>query len=247
MTNPDGPDQVALLIDIANCCNVNFAQLLELARRRGELVITRAYGNFANCRDLSEAAQQLFLLGVHLIHCPAWPNGSGEMKSTADETLMRDAHTLLFTEPNLSRFVIASGDGHFVPLVSGIRRRGRQAIVMANRQQTSDLLKQAANEYVPLLPVATSVPQDIFHALVRATRSLQKACSCSAVYPSQIKQAMSQALGEFDEKQYRDRQNRPFKKFVEFLKEAEARGHIHLVRQGNGILVTTAGEQARVA
>ena len=109
MTNLDGPDQVALLIDIANCRNVNFTQLLELARRRGELVITRAYGNFANCRDLS------------------------------------------------------------------------------------------------------------------------------------------QLLGEFDEKQYRDRKNRPFKKFIEFLKEAEARGHIHLVRQGSGFLVTTAAEQARVA
>jgi hypothetical protein len=214
MTDNGLQDQVALLIDTANCRNVNFTQLLELARRRGELVVMRAYGNFANSRDLSEAAQQLFLLGVQLIHCPAWPNGSGEMKCTADEVLMREAQTLLFTEQRLSRFIIASGDGHFIPLVCEIKRQGRKAIVMANRQQTSDMLKQAADEYVPLSPVAAFVPLEIFQALVKVIRSLQKTQSRSAANPGQIKQAMIESLGEFDEKQYRDRKNRPFKKFL---------------------------------
>jgi hypothetical protein len=247
MTDNDFQNQVALLIDTANCRNVNFAQLLELARRQGEVVVMRAYGNFANSRVLSEAAQHLFLLGVQLIHCPAWPNGSGEMKCTADEVLMHDAQTLLFTEQSLSRFIIASGDGHFIPLICEIKRQGRKAIVMANWQQISDMLKQAADEYVPLSSVAAFVPPAIFQALVKAIRSLQKAQSRSAADPGQVKQALIETLGQFDEKQYRDRKNRPFKKFTEFLKEAEARGHIHLVRQGNGFLVTTVSEQARAA
>lgn len=247
MTDNGLQEQAALLIDTANCRNVDFTQLLDLARKGGELAVTRAYGNFANSRDLSEAAQQLFLLGVQLIHCPAWPNGSGGMKSTADEVLMRDTHTLLFTEQSLSRFVIASGDGHFIPLVCEIKRQGRKAIVMANRQQISDMLKQAADEYVPLAPMASFIPPEIFQALVRATCSLQKAQSRSATYPGQVKQAMIKSLGEFDEKQYRDRKNRPFKKFTEFLKEAEVRGHVHLVRQGNSFLVTTTSEKAQAA
>jgi hypothetical protein len=91
---------------------------LELAWQQGKLIVTRAYGNFANARYLGEAAQALFLLGVQLIHCPAWRNGSDQLKSTADEMLMNDARTLLLTEEQVSRFIIASG-GVEVPLFAG--------------------------------------------------------------------------------------------------------------------------------
>jgi uncharacterized LabA/DUF88 family protein len=240
-------EQVALLIDVANCRNLDLKQMLDVAQQQGELVVVRAYGNYANGRDLSEAAQELFLHGVQLIHCPAWRNGSGGWKSTADETLMNDACRLLFTERRVTTFMIASGDGHFVPTIREIKKRGKKAIVITGRSQASIPLRQTSDECILVPPVAAPVPEAIFQALVKAVRQLQKAQSRNAVYPSCLKQKMIELLGEFDHTQYRDRKNRPFKKFIDFLREAQSRGWIRLLRQGNDFLITAVSEYSQAA
>jgi hypothetical protein len=240
-------EQVVLLIDVANCRNLDLKQMLDIAGQRGKLVAARGYGNYANGRNLGEAARELFLQGVQLIHCPAWRNGSGEWKSTADETLMNEAGRLLFTEDHAGKFIIASGDGHFVPLVREIKKQGKVAIVIAGRSQISFPLRQAADECILLPPVADPVPEAIFQTLVEAVRSLQIAHSQSAVDPGTVKQKMVDLLGEFDEKDYRDRKNRPFRRFTDFLREAQSQGRVRLIRQGKGVLVTTISDSSQAA
>jgi uncharacterized LabA/DUF88 family protein len=240
-------EQVVFLIDVANCRNLDFGQMYQIAQQHGELLVARAYGNYANSRDLGEAALKLFTLGVQLIHCPAWRNGSGEWKSCSDEALMSEARTLLFTEEEISKFIIASGDGHFVTTLCEIKKRGKKAIVMTGRGRAGAMLKEAADEVILLSPMASPVPKEIYQTLVQAIQLLQRAQRRSAVHPGRVKEKMIELLGEFDEKMYRDRKNRPFKKFSEFLKEAQAQGWIRLIQQDNDLLVTTAAERSRSA
>ena len=247
MSRKNGRKKVALLIDTANCRNVDFEQMMRIARRHGELVVAQAYGNFTNWRDLGEAAQKLFLLGVRLIHCPAWRNGSGEWKGTADETLMNDVRTLMHTRRSVTRFIICSGDGHYVPTMCEIKKRGKEVIVMANQQAASRLVVEAADKFIPLPPVAVPVPREIFQALVKAVSSLQKAQNSTAVPLGNVKQEMIRLLGEFDEKTYRSRRGRPFRQFTEFLKEAQSQGWVRLIRQDGVILVTTASDRSQAA
>jgi hypothetical protein len=211
------------------------------------LVVARGYGNYANGRDLGEAARSLFLETVQLIHCPAWPNGSNGWKSIADETLMNDAGRLLSTQDHASKFIIASGDGHYIPLIREIKRRGKEAIVIAGRAQINFALRQAADECVLLPPVAAPVPETIFQTLVEAVRVLESTQSGKAVHPSSVKQKMINLLGEFDETHYRDRRNRPFRRFSDFLREAQSQGFICLIRQDNDLLVSTVAEYSQAA
>jgi hypothetical protein len=247
MCERDKLEEVVLLIDVANCRNLDLSKLLDVARQRGKLVVARGYGNYANGRDLGEAARELFLEAVQLIHCPAWPNGPNGWKSTADETLMSDAGRLLSTRDLASKFIIASGDGHYIPLIREIKRRGIEAIVIAGRAQINFALRQAADECVLLPPVATPVPETIFQTLVEAVRILESTQSVKAVHSGRVKQKMINLLDEFDETRYRDRRNRPFKKFSEFLREAQSQGFVCLTRQDNDILVSRVAEYSQAA
>ncbi len=239
--------KVALFIDTANCRNVDFEQVLRIARRHGDLVVTQAYGNFANTRGLGEADETLFILGARLIHCPAWRNGSGEWKSTADEMLMNDVRTLMHTSPSVTRFIICSGDGHYVPTICEIKKRGKEAIVMANQQGASRLVREVADKFIPLPPVAVPVPKGVFQALEKTVKALQKAQNKSAVPSGNVKQAMMELPGGFDEKKHRSRRGRPFRNFTEFLKEAQSEGWIRLIYQDGDILVTTVSDCAQAA
>ena len=146
--------KVALLIDTANSRKLDFKRVLRTARRHGDLAVIHAYGNFANHHDLGEAAEQLFLLGVRLVHCPAWRNGSNEWKTAADELLMSDAVALIHSRSPVTRFIICSGDGHFVPTLCAIKQQGREAFVMADPNAASRQLIKAADRFIPIPPPA---------------------------------------------------------------------------------------------
>jgi hypothetical protein len=141
--------KVAMFIDIANLLEVDLEQLVRVARRLGEIEIARGYGNFVNWRFLGAAAEQLFLQGVRLIHCPGWRNGAGgqDWKDAADELMMVDVCCLLDKRQDIDRFIICTGDGHFVPVVLAIQARGREAIIMGPPNGTSWLLREAADRY----------------------------------------------------------------------------------------------------
>lgn len=239
--------KVALFVDTANCRNVDFEQVLRIVQRHGELVVAQAYGNFSNYSYLGKTVEKLFLLGVRLIHCPAWRTSSGQLKSAADEMLMNDIRTLMQTQRDVTRFIICSGDGHYIPTICEIKKWGKEVIVMADHDGTSRLVKEAADKFIPLPPVAVPVPREVFQGLVKAVRVVQRAQSRSAVPCGNIKTKMTELLQEFDEKKYRSRRGRPFRQFSEFLREAQSEGWVRLIRQDGAILVTTPLDQPQVA
>ncbi len=225
MTRMNRP-KVALLIDTANCRNVDKVRLLKAANRFGELVVAEAYANFANSEAVAAAAEVLFLKNVQLIHCPAWNNGSGELKSTADEMLMSRMLRLAQSQPSITRLILASGDGHFIPAVLEARRRGREVIVLAEGRSASRQLKQAADHFVGLPSLAVPVPDVVYKALAQAVEEAIQYAQGKTWSYTVIKQRMEQLLGSFDESRFLDRRGRPFASFTDFYHEAEGQGRV---------------------
>ena len=137
--------KIALFIDVANVCELDMDWIVRAARRQGQLEVARAYGSFTNWRYLTPAAERLFLHGVRLIHCPAWRNASGEWKDCADELMMDEIYRTLNQKPDIDRFIICTGDGHFVPATIRIRATGREAIIIAPPDSMSRMLAKVAS------------------------------------------------------------------------------------------------------
>lgn len=231
--------KVALLIDAANCRDVDFEEVLRIARRHGQVVVSRAYSNFAYFSVFGEMAQELFTLGVQLIHCPAWGNGSGKLKSTADEVLTNDIRTLLRTKRSLDRFIICSGDGHFVPAICEIQKRSKEVIVMANEDAASHLMIEVGDKFIPLPPVTTPAPRAVFQTLVDVVRALQKAQSKTAVPSRDIQAKMTELHPGFDETHYHSRHGSRLRSFTAFLKEAQSKDWVRLHRQNGSTMVSS--------
>jgi len=247
MSRKNGRKKVALLIDAANCRNVDFEQIVRIARRHGELVVAQAYGNFSNYSYLGETADKLFLLGVRLIHCPAWRSSSGQLKSAADEMLMNDIRSLMQSKRSVTRFVICSGDGHYISTICEIKKRGKEVIVMADQQAASRWVVETADRFIPLPPVAVPVPKEVFQALAEAVKALQKAQNKRPVPHWAVRQKMTELLSEFDPTKYLHPRGRPFRHFPEFLEKAQSEGWVGLTRQDGVILVTIAPDRSQAA
>lgn len=230
---------VALLFDTANCRDVDFEETLRIARRHGDIVVSRAYGNFTHPNHLGDMAEALFLLGVQLIHCPGWHNGSGNLKSIADEVLMNDVHELLRTRRSVNRFILCTGDGHFVPTIRQLQQQGREAIVMANPDAKSRLIVQAADKFIPLPPVTVPVPRTVVQALVDAVKALHKAQRRIGGVPAEgVKPEMAKLLDGFDQTHYHSRHGSRLRSFTAFLRDAEAQGWVRLRRQDGTTFVS---------
>jgi hypothetical protein len=149
----------AVLIDVANVCELDLDKMMRAARRQGRIEILRGYGNFANRCFLSHPAERLFLHGVRLIHCPAWRNASGEWKDCADEMMMHDIHQILVARTDIDRFVICTGDGHFVPVALAIRASGREVVVISPPDGTSRMLGEVATRCLTVPHYGSELPK----------------------------------------------------------------------------------------
>jgi hypothetical protein len=138
--------KVALFIDMANVCELDMDWILRAVHRQGQIEIARAYGSFTNWRYLSPAAERLFLRGVRLVHCPAWRNARREWKDCADEIMLDDIYCTLDDKPDIDRFVICTGNGHFVPTAIRLRIHRRTVIVIAPPNGLSRMLQEVANQ-----------------------------------------------------------------------------------------------------
>lgn len=239
--------QVVVFIDIANNPNIAYEKVLRIARRYGHLVTVEAFGNFANGNIENDVAQQLFIHGIRCIHCPAWRNGSSDLKSTADETLMNTMRTLAYENPGPIRFILVSGDGHFVPTICEVKKVGHEVIVTSTENSTSRMLIEAANKFVPLPTPGNPVPREVYAALVKAVSSLQKDHGQSAVSIGRVKPRMIALLNGFDEKVFCNRRGHPFTRFSDFLRQAEELQWVRLIKDGNKTLVTTERQRKAAA
>ena len=242
------PEDLAIFIDWENIyistvteynSKPNVSAILEKAREHGRVVSATAYADWTD-GDFRDAPPTLYSNGIspRYISARYFPGGRSQKRRTnsIDVMLAVECADFLHHHAQVDSYVLVTGDGDFIPLVSLLRSRGKKVVVIGVSEATSYHLIESADEfisYASLLEeeraarVRERAPKkkttDPYGELVRAVEVLKKGGKTRVL--GQVKQQMIVQLGSFDER------NEGFKKFKDFVVEAERRGLVNTVDQ----------------
>ena len=217
----------------------NVSAILEKAREHGRIVSATAYADWTD-GDFRDAPPTLYSNGIspRYISARYFPGGRSQKRRTnsIDVMLAVECADFLHTHPQVDTYVLVTGDGDFIPLVSLLRSRGKTVVVLGVSEATSYHLIESADHfisYASLLEEERAArardrqpkkkAADPYKELVRAVEALKKGDKTRVL--GQVKQQMIVQLGSFDER------NVGFKKFKDFVVEAERRGLVNTVDQ----------------
>ena len=147
----DGNNQLAVFIDFENIAlwaereffDFEVTSLMEYLQSRGPAVVKRAYGDWSR---FSRYRDELMNNSIDLIQIYSVRVG----KNRADIRMAIDAFEIAMTRPQISNFVIISGDSDFGPLVGKLREYGRYTLGIGPRSITHHLLVKSCDEFVYL-------------------------------------------------------------------------------------------------
>jgi uncharacterized LabA/DUF88 family protein len=242
------PEDLAIFIDWENIyistvseynAKPNVSAILEKTREYGRIVSATAYADWTD-GDFRDAPPTLYSNGIspRYISARYFPGGKSQKRRTnsIDVMLAVECSDFLHNHPQVDTYVLVTGDGDFIPLVSLLRSRGKQVVVIGVSEATSYHLIESADDfisYASLLEEERAArardkgpkkkAADPFKELVRAVETLKKGGKTRVL--GQVKQQMIVQLGSFDER------NAGFKKFKDFVVEAERRGLVNTVDQ----------------
>ena len=242
------PEDLAIFMDWENIyistvteygAKPNVSAMLEKAREYGRVVSAMAYADWTD-GDFRDAPPTLYSNGIspRYISARYFPGGRSQKRRTnsIDVMLAVECSDFLHYHPQVDTYVLVTGDGDFIPLVSLLRSRGKKVVVIGVSEATSYHLIESADEfisYASLLEEERAArarerepkkkTADPYKELVRAVEALKKGGKTRVL--GQVKQQMIVQLGSFDER------NEGFKKFKDFVVEAERRGLVNTVDQ----------------
>jgi uncharacterized protein (TIGR00288 family) len=155
-THPD----VAVFIDFENVyvsvrdkldANPNFEAIMDRCEDFGRVVIARAYADWYRYPRVTSA---LYANSIEPIYVPTYyydrdmGRTGRAIKNSVDMNLCIDAMKTLFTNTNIAKFVLATGDRDFIPLVNSIRQQGKEVIIIGIGGAASSHLAQSADEFI---------------------------------------------------------------------------------------------------
>src|SRR5829696_5668678 len=254
------PEDLAVFIDWVNIyistvteygAKPNVSAILEKAREYGRIVSATAYADWTD-GDFRDAPPTLYSNGIapRYISARYFPGGRSQKRRTnsIDVMLAVECADFLHYHPQVETYVLVTGDGDFIPLVSLLRSRGKNVVVIGVSEATSYHLIESADEfisYASLLEEERAArarerepkkkAADPYRELVQAVEALKKNGRPRVL--GQVKQQMIVQLGSFDER------NEGFKKFKDFVVEAERRGLVNTVDQDLELQVYLPGEK----
>jgi uncharacterized protein (TIGR00288 family) len=275
------PD-VAVFIDFENVyvsvrdklnANPNFETIMDRCNDLGRVVIARAYADWYRYPRITSA---LYANSIEPMYVPTYyydkdmGRTGRAIKNSVDMNLCIDAMKTLYTNTTIGKFVLATGDRDFIPLVNSIRQQGKEVIVIGIGGAASEHLAQSADEFIfyeqligktvtpsrrsKSTPSRDSAPDevaaapkepapepDIYSVLVDAIHLVRERGYVSTL--GSIKLVMKELMGgDFKESRYRDINGRAFTKFKEFVMDAERRGKVQIFTSGTINEVFLPGE-----
>ena len=160
MLNDSQRPDVAVFIDFENVyvsvrdkldANPNFESIMDRCEDFGRVVIARAYADWYRYPRVTSA---LYANAIEPMYVPTYyydrdmGRTGRPIKNSVDMNLCIDAMKTLYTNPNIGRFVLATGDRDFIPLVNTIRQQGKEVIVIGIGGAASSHLAQSADEFI---------------------------------------------------------------------------------------------------
>jgi uncharacterized LabA/DUF88 family protein len=242
------PEDLAIFIDWENIyistvteykAKPNVSAILEKSREYGRIVSATAYADWTE-GDFRQAPPTLYSNGIspRYISARYFPGGKASKRRTnsIDVMLAVECSDFLHKHPQVDTYVLVTGDGDFIPLVSLLRSQGKTVVVIGVSEATSYHLIESADHFISYASLleedrAARAPEkeqkkaaaDPYQELVRAVETLKKGGRPRVL--GQVKQQMIVQLGSFDER------NAGFKKFKDFVVEAERRNLVNTVDQ----------------
>ena len=242
------PEDLAIFIDWENIyistvteykAKPNVSAILEKSREYGRIVSATAYADWTE-GDFRQAPPTLYSNGIspRYISARYFPGGKASKRRTnsIDVMLAVECSDFLHNHPQVDTYVLVTGDGDFIPLVSLLRSQGKTVVVIGVSEATSYHLIESADHFISYASLleedrAARAPEkeqkkeaaDPYQELVRAVETLKKGGRPRVL--GQVKQQMIVQLGSFDER------NAGFKKFKDFVVEAERRNLVNTVDQ----------------
>ena len=217
----------------------NVSAMLEKAREYGRIVSATAYADWTE-GDFRQAPPTLYSNGItpKYISARYFPGGKASKRRTnsIDVMLAVECSDFLHKHPQVGTYVLVTGDGDFIPLVSLLRSQGKNVVVIGVSEATSYHLIESADHFVSYASLLEEEraarardkepkkkTADPYEELVRAVKTLKEGGKARVL--GQVKQQMIVQLGSFDER------NQGFKKFKDFVVEAERRNLVNTVDQ----------------
>ena len=217
----------------------NVSALKEEMSNHGRVVIAKAYADWVTrAPELRGASQflndppSLYAAGIEPVFVPTRApslgamnaNGmrTGRIKNSVDVKMTADCIEVAHTYPNISTYVLVSGDSDFIHVVNALRTMGKQVVVVGVSWSTSRRLADQVDALVlydvdvdppasaepaaPSTPAADIAPvspsggdlQDIIRAIEDIIRDERKAGGNPLL--TSIKQRLVRKFPEFDEK-----------------------------------------------
>jgi len=152
---PDGTAQVAVFVDFENLVlgaakelpgeanPAPYEAITRLCRTYGNASVRRAYADWADPRFGSHQ-DDLAMNGVDLIQVA---RVGVQNKNAADIRMAVDAMETLIVHPEVSVFVLVSGDGDYSPLVQRLREFGKWVVGVGTEANASRKLVSVCSEY----------------------------------------------------------------------------------------------------
>ncbi|MCD2450534.1 NYN domain-containing protein [Methylicorpusculum oleiharenae] len=233
MTQPKA-NRIAVFVDAENVTNWikrdGVRLLMEELNQIGQIIIRRAYGVWSK-PNLAMHQAAINQSGFELIHCYHPVSG----KNTADIQMTVDVIECAWQLPNISCFVLVTGDSDFTPVFRRLREMDKDVIGVGQHSTLSECVKTSCTRFIytdevintlvinVVLPQAPLALQPLTNS--QPTLTLAKAdewviahlkASPTPVNASQIKTLLKQHAADFDEKHY------GFKTFTDYLKANDA-------------------------
>src|SRR5213592_4309692 len=162
------------------------------------------------------------------------PCAGANKKNATDIRLAIDALELVFTRPEIGKFILLSGDSDFSSLVLKLKEYGKYVIGVGIRESSSDLLIQNCDEYYSYNELAgltkesdvTHPRHDPWDLVIEAVK--QMTAHSDVMRSDRLKQVMQEIDPAFNEKDL------GFSRFSKFVIEAAHKGLITLTKLDNG-------------
>ncbi|NOT13105.1 MAG: NYN domain-containing protein [Methylococcaceae bacterium] len=233
MTHPKA-NRIAVFVDAENVTNWikhdGVRLLMDELNQHGQIIIRRAYGVWSK-PQLAMHQAAINQSGFELIHCYHPVTG----KNTADIQMTMEVIECAWQLPNISCFVLVTGDSDFTPVFRRLREMEKDVIGVGQHSTLSECVKtsctrfiytddvihtSASNDALSQAPLAPQPLPDTPPTLTQAQADelviAHLKASPTPVNTSQIKTLLKQHSADFDEMQY------GFKSFTDYLTANDA-------------------------
>ncbi len=175
---------VGLFIDLENIryslhhlgAEVDPVKLMDKARAYGKIAVALAYADFSEHPDWLR--RQLDVAGIAVRDVPLrryQTNGVERFKSSADLHMLMDIMETVLDRPKVTTFIMMTGDGDFIRVVTWLRNRYRKRVVIAGIPgSTSRDLITAAGYEDPIDAPPPPGPIDEGELIIRIVRMMSE-------------------------------------------------------------------------